>query len=95
MFLSYLQTDEHFIFLNLKILVTENCLKIKDVLKFESLETCIVYRQEGRLWLARAALKITKIQVFKFRKVKCSSVWRYDKTSVPSDKTVPLTLQPY
>ena len=42
MFLSYLQTDEHFIFLNLKIwiLVTENCLEIEDVLKFESLEAC-------------------------------------------------------
>ena len=40
MFLSYLQTDEHFIFLNLKIwtLVAENCLEIEDVLKFESLE---------------------------------------------------------
>ena len=35
-FLSYLQTDEHFIFLNLKIwiLVTENSLK------FENLEAC-------------------------------------------------------
>ena len=42
MFLSYLQTDEHFIFLNLKIwiLLTENCLEIEDVLKFESLEPC-------------------------------------------------------
>ena len=42
MFLSYLQTDEHFIFLNLKvrILVTEKCLEIEDVLKFESLEAC-------------------------------------------------------
>ena len=42
MFLSYLQTDKHFIFLNLKIwiLVTENCLEIEDVLKFESLEAC-------------------------------------------------------
>ena len=29
--------------------------------------------------MARAAFKITKIQIFKFRKVKCSSVWRYDK----------------
>ena len=39
MFLSYLQTDEHFIFLNLKvrILVTEKCLEIEDVLKFEGL----------------------------------------------------------
>jgi hypothetical protein len=42
MFLSYLQTDEHFIFLNMKIwiLVTENSLEIEDVLKFESLEAC-------------------------------------------------------
>ena len=42
MFLSYLPTDEHFIFLNLKIwiLVTEHYLEIEDVLKFESLETC-------------------------------------------------------
>ena len=42
MFLSYLQTDEHFIFLNMQIgiLVTEHGLEIEDVLKFESLETC-------------------------------------------------------
>ena len=42
MFLSYLQTDEHFIFLRLKnwILVTEHCLEIEDVLKFEILESC-------------------------------------------------------
>ena len=73
MFLSYLKTDKHFILLNLKIwiLVTENCLEIEDVLKFESLE--------GHILLARAALKITKIQIFRFRKIKCSSVWRYDK----------------
>ena len=40
MFLSYLQTDELFIVLNLKIwtLVAENYLDIEDVLKFESLE---------------------------------------------------------
>ena len=40
MFLSYLKTDEHFIFMNLKIwtLVAENCLEIEDALKFESLE---------------------------------------------------------
>ena len=40
MFLSYLKTDEHFIFMNLKIwtLVAENCLEIEDVLKFENLE---------------------------------------------------------
>ena len=33
-------TDEHFIFLNLKIWIlwTENCLEIEDFLKFESLE---------------------------------------------------------
>ena len=42
MFLSYLQRDKHFIFLNLEIwiLVTENCLEIEDVLKFDSLEAC-------------------------------------------------------
>ena len=41
-FVMYRQTDEQFIFLNLKIwiLVTENCLKIEDVLKFESLAAC-------------------------------------------------------
>ena len=39
--LSYFQTEEHFIFLNLKIWiwVTENCLEIEDALKFERLET--------------------------------------------------------
>ena len=42
MFLSYLQTDEYFIFLKLEIwiLATENCLEVVDVLKFESLEAC-------------------------------------------------------
>ena len=41
MFLSYLQTDEHFIFLTMQIgfLETEHCLEIEDVLKFVSLET--------------------------------------------------------
>ena len=51
----------------------EKCLEIEYVLKYDSLEAC-----KG-IWLARAALKITKIQIFKFREVKCSSVWRYDK----------------
>ena len=42
MILSYLQTYEHFILLNLKLwfLITENFLEIEDVLKFESLEAC-------------------------------------------------------
>ena len=42
MFLSQLQTDEHFSFLklNIWILVTEKCVEIEDVLKFESLEAC-------------------------------------------------------
>ena len=31
--------------------------------------------QEACLWLARAALKITKIQIFSFREEKCSSIW--------------------
>ena len=41
-FLSYLQRDEHFIFLNLEIwiLLTENCLEIEDVFEFDSLEAC-------------------------------------------------------
>ena len=40
MFFSYLQTDEYFTSLNLKIwiLVTENCLEIEAFLKFERLE---------------------------------------------------------
>ena len=50
-----------------------NCLEIEEVLKFESLEA-IVKGQEGRLWLARAALKITKIQIFSFKEEKCLSV---------------------
>ena len=55
--------------------MTENSLDIEFVLKFESLEDF-----KGRkVSLARAALKITKIQNFKLRKVKYSSVWRYDK----------------
>ena len=42
MFLSLLQTNEHFSSLKLKILilVTENCLEIEDFLKFEYLEAC-------------------------------------------------------
>ena len=74
MFLSYLRTDYHFIFQNLKIwtLVAENCLEIEDVLKFESLEPC-----KGNK--AKAALKITKIQIFRLREEKCSSLWSFDK----------------
>ena len=88
-FWSYLKTDDHFLFLNLKngILVTENFLEIEDVLckvwKLRGLEG-----QEGHFWLARVALKISKVKI-KW-KVKCSSVWKYDKTPVPSDKNVPL-----
>ena len=67
--------------------MTGNCLEIEDVLDFEGLEAC--KGQEGHIWLARAALKITKIQIFKVRKVKCSSVWRYAKTSILSDKNIP------
>ena len=39
-------------------------------------------------------LRITKIQIFKFREVKCSSVWNFGdmtKTSVPSDKNMVLS----
>ena len=41
-FVSKLQTDEPFSFLKQKIwiLVTEKCLEIEDVLKYESLEAC-------------------------------------------------------
>ena len=35
--------------------------------------------QKGCLWLAGAAWRVTKIQIFSFRKEKCSSVWSYDK----------------
>ena len=61
MFLSYLQIDEHFTSLNLKfgILVSEDYLEIEGVSKFESLEAF----KEGSTWLARTALKITKIQI--------------------------------
>ena len=37
-----------------------------------------------------AAFKLTKIQLFSFKKEKCSSVWSYDKNTVLSDKNVPL-----
>ena len=57
--------------------MAENCLEIEDVLKFESLEAC--KDKKAVFWLVRADLKITKIQIFSFRKEKCSSVWRYDK----------------
>ena len=38
----------------------------------------------------KAAFKLTKIQLFSFKKEKCSSVWSYDKNTVLSDKNVPL-----
>ena len=37
---------------------------------------------------------VTKIQIFSFRKEKCSSVWSYDKKSVSFDKNVPLKILP-
>ena len=69
MFLSQLQTDEHFSFLKLKIciLVTKNCLEIEDVLNFESSEAF----KGKKVVLAKAALKISKIQIFSFREEKC------------------------
>ena len=59
--------------------MTENFLEIEDVLKFESLE-------------AIAALKIPKIQTFSFRKEKVCLFGLMAKTSVLSDKNVPLKL---
>ena len=54
MFLSKLQTDEHFSFLKLKIwiLATENCLEIEDVLKLESL-----VRARRPAWAGLGSLK--------------------------------------
>ena len=66
MVVSYLQTDKHFSFLKWKILilVTENCLEIENVLKFESLEVC----KRRKSSLKRVALQITKIQISVSRK---------------------------
>ena len=81
--------------------MTENCLEIEDFFKFESLEACMgkkaIFGWLGQQ-IYRVALKITKIQMFSFRKEKCSSVWSYDKTLLFSDKNVlsdkNLSLQP-
>jgi hypothetical protein len=51
--------------------VTEIWLEIEDVVKFDNLEQ---EGQEGHGWLASAALKLPKIQNFKFRKIKGSHV---------------------
>ena len=42
MFLSYFQTEEHFIFLNLNIciLATKKIIEIENVINFENLEAC-------------------------------------------------------
>ena len=53
--------------MSLKICVSlpEICLEIEDVAKFDTL-----LRQEGHSWKASTALKIPKIRMFKFRKIK-------------------------
>ena len=51
--------------------MNENCLESEDILRFEYLDAC-----KGK----KAALKITKTQIFSFREEKCSLVWSYDKT---------------
>ena len=73
MFLSYLQTDEHFIFLNLKIWIL---VMFKVALaskmwpsKLSNFKTSSISKQ----------FSVTKIQIFSFREEKCSSVWSYDK----------------
>ena len=63
MHFSYSQTHKPSILLNLEIwiLVTEICFKIEVVWKFDSLEA---YKgKKFYAWLARAALKNTKIQI--------------------------------
>ena len=56
--------------LTIWILVTKNwgCLRVWRLRGLKG--------QEGRLWLTRAALKTTKIQIFSLREEKYSSVWR-------------------
>ena len=55
MFLSYLQIDEHFIFLKLKngILVIENCLEIENVLKLERLLEACKCKKAAFGWLGQ------------------------------------------
>ena len=69
--------------------MTENCLEIEDVLKCESLEPC-----KGKKatfgWLAKAALKITKIQIFSSGMNNVCLFEVITKASVSSDKNVPL-----
>ena len=62
-FLSYLQRDEHFNFLNLEIwiLLTENCLEMEDVFKkFDSLEAC-----KGKKAVLDRLAQPQKLQKFK------------------------------
>jgi hypothetical protein len=47
--------------------VTEICLEIEDGFKFVNLEA---RKQKGYAWLVSTALKSTKIQISKFRKIK-------------------------
>jgi hypothetical protein len=48
--------------------------------------------QQGHFWLAKAALKITKIQIFSFREENVHLFDVMTKTSVLSDKKVPLCM---
>ena len=69
--------------------MTENCFAIEDILKFESLEACKGKRDTFG-YLARVALKITKIQIFSFREENVHLFGVMIKTLVLSDKNVPL-----
>ena len=66
--------------------MTENCLEIENVLKFESLEVC----KRRKSSLKRVALQITKIQISVSRNKNVCLFGVITKTSVLSDKNVPL-----
>ena len=71
--------------------MTENCLEIENVLKFESLDRGL-YGQEGRLWLARLGqpLKSPKFKFSVSGKKKVCLFGVMTNTSVLSDKNVHL-----
>jgi hypothetical protein len=79
MFLSHFQTDEHFISLNLKIWIL---VIFKAALASQMQLSCpykpLSFQTLKHLQFLRN-ISDTKIQIFNFREVKCSSVWRYDK----------------
>jgi hypothetical protein len=78
MFLSYPQTDEHFTFLNwIWILVIYKAVLASQMRPFLPLQASKL--SNFKTFSISRQFSVTKTQIFKFRKIKCSSVWSYDK----------------